>query len=279
MMLTRLALVLAMPWTAAAWPLGAGRCPAGEAAVAGSHTEGEKEITAGTLADGGFTVSLNGVPLDSAPELRAGQEETITIVSDNGTPFKGFLIRIAAPEGTVVDVRDAIYPISSNDTDTQVSEAACVETELVGGLTHTGASDKTQVSGTIFVDAGMPGIVLDITLVGVNNNDASSYWYSQYEIMAVASDASATPVPSGLSTATTTTDSGSALEIDVDEEVVEMEEEEEEEEMEEEEEEEEEVEEQMSAPADETSAPLSSANRIVTSLMASWLVGTIMAFL
>lgn len=185
-------LVLAMPWTTESYPLGAGRCPAGEAAVSGAHLQAGKEITTGTLSEGGFTVSLNGVALEEAPEFRVGQEDTITISSN--MPFKGFLIRVAPPQGIVVDVRDAIYPVSSNDTDTQVADVACVQVEQVGGLTHTTNSEKTQVSGTLSVDAAISGLMVDITVVGVNNAQQSTYWHSSFEIK--PEGPFGTPVPS-----------------------------------------------------------------------------------
>lgn len=180
-------LSLAMLWKAEAYPSAAGRCPAGEAAVSSSHVAefagAGKTVATGTLAEGGFSVRLNDVPLGGKPpSFRVGEEQTISITSDSN-PFRGFLIRIGPPQGIVVDLRDAIQ--IGNGTDTQVATNTCVEVEQVGGLTHTSNTDKMEISGTLFVEQALSGIQLDVTVVEVNNVDASSYWYSSFAINSV----------------------------------------------------------------------------------------------
>ena len=189
-----LALAVALISTAEAYPNAAGRCPAGEAAVAQSHVADGKSITTGSLMDGGFSVLLNGVPLGGKPpSFRVGEEESLTITSDSAT-FRGFLIRIAPPEGIVADVRDAIQPVSSNDTDVQVATTTCVQVEQVGGLTHTDRTDKTEVSATLFVEEAISGLTIDVTIVGENSGGSSSYWYSRFEINSIVAVDPESPV-------------------------------------------------------------------------------------
>lgn len=188
-------LVLAMPWQAEAYPTAAGKCPAGEAAVSNSHimTTDGKTITNGTLAEGGFSVLLNGQPLEGNA-FRVEQEETLTITTTESSTFRGFLIRIAPPEGTVADVRDALQPVfissdeeadTATDTDTQLATLTCVEVEQVGGLTHTSNNDKMEVSGTLLVEQAISGLSIDITVVGENSDDSSTYWYSHFDLKAI----------------------------------------------------------------------------------------------
>ena len=180
-----------------AFPAGAGACPAGVPAVGNPHVGGGRPETTGELIDGGFVVLLNNVPLEGKPvAIRVGELNDIQIITsatlttttttteDGGieadateeedpttttsmpvTAFKGFLIRVGPPPGVqnAVDLRDALYPVASNDTTTQIASTTCVDVELVGGLTHTSADPKTSIVGTLLVEQAVEELSIDVT--------------------------------------------------------------------------------------------------------------------
>ncbi|CAB9524338.1 expressed unknown protein [Seminavis robusta] len=179
------------------FPSAVGACPGGQPAVENSfHTVEGKEITTGLLSDANLVVSLNGAPLmesigdDTTTEetgfFPVGEENILEISSDDDSVvFRGFLMRVGHPPTNVVDLRQSIAPVSSNDTLTQVSEVQCVDTEQVGGLMHTSNDDKASVAGSLFVNGPVEGILLDVTVVLVNDATTSVYYYSRFLLNAV----------------------------------------------------------------------------------------------
>ena len=182
----------ASTFTVDAYPSAAGSCPAGVAAVGSPHAGGGRPETTGPLGQGGVTLSLNGVLLEGKPaEFRVGEVNEL-VLEATGVPMKGFLIRVGPPEGVEnsVDLRDSIYPfeedgVASEDLIAKTAESTCVETELVGGLTHTSADEKTSVRANLLVESEIEGLSLDVTVVMSNIVTASTYYYSNFVVNAV----------------------------------------------------------------------------------------------
>lgn len=159
-------LVLICSYSANAFPAGAGACPGGEAAVGSPHKEG-REVTTGSLSDGGFGVAINDIFLlvdDEPVSITVAELNNITLQATDETLFKGFLIRIGPPPGTAnsKDLRNSIYPYG-DDTMAQIATTPCVETEFVGGLTQTNSDFKSQVTGSLLLEEVMDEVSVDVT--------------------------------------------------------------------------------------------------------------------
>jgi Reeler domain len=170
--------------SADAFPAGAGGCTGGEAAVGASHLVNGKT---GSLADGGLSVSLDGVPLiaGSTVAFPVGTSTGITVTS-SAKPFKGFLLRLGETGGVSTDAA-----FSFNSMDIQKA-SACFD---VGGITHMSKSAKTSVSATLNLPNAAAAMPLDVTIVIVNNETGSEYYYSQYFLTASDQVQPATPAP------------------------------------------------------------------------------------
>ena len=182
-----LALALStVPRAAEAYPTAAGSCPAGMVAVQSPHVGADRPETTGSLADGGLVLWMNGVPLgdDKPASFRVGE---VNLLELTGPAFRGFLIRVGPPAGAdnAVDLREAIFPASDDDTTSQIADATCVSTEQVGGLTHTSRDDKTNVTGSLLVESAIEGLSIDVTVVLSNEDTNSTYFYSNFVLNAV----------------------------------------------------------------------------------------------
>jgi hypothetical protein len=167
-----------------AFPTGAGACTAGNTAVEGSHLINP---TTGSLADGGFTISLGGTPLLDGAAGSFSINTDIELILSGGT-FKGFLFRLGE---TGVDTNSAFTVTGP------LIQIAPVCTE-VGGVTHTSNSDKTTISATLNMAAVAADMPLDVTVVVQNGGGGSEYYYSQFLLSsegAVAAPVTFAPVP------------------------------------------------------------------------------------
>ena len=172
----------------------AGNCPGGRAAVGVTHLEGD--VTKGTLEQGGISLTV-GDQL-----LSVGEIVTLPIKQDltwtlNATkrPMRGFLIRaedLVDDKGAAVDTREALsndLPLDFLDGDgddvnseVQVAETVCVNAFSVGGVTHTNNNQKRTVSGTFRVDKPVQELQVDVTIVIMNRNGKSIYYYSGFVV-------------------------------------------------------------------------------------------------
>jgi hypothetical protein len=157
-----------------AWPLAAGGCQTGAAAVSGLHTQnGPGEATMEGL---GIQISVDGELLSpGAPvTVAAGADHTVTVTA-TGTPFKGFLLALSASTGET-DLSTALTPV-----DNTTEQPAGVCTLPVVGVTHTSNATKTAVSATLSLD-GSADLNLDVTIVMQNSGGVSSYGYDRFAI-------------------------------------------------------------------------------------------------
>ena len=86
-----------------AFPMGAGDCPGGKAAVGKSHTSSDASITTGSLEEGQIQVRINGRILVPGVKLvlQAGVEHPLRLSTTSDVGFKGFLIRLSGGEDEV----------------------------------------------------------------------------------------------------------------------------------------------------------------------------------
>lgn len=165
---------------------GAGSCTGGVAPVAGKHLD-RAQVTSGTLEAYGITITLGwsgnalevGVPFD----FEYGKPHFLTMSCDSEKPYKGFLVRLSSPD-VGIDTTMSLLPFPS-DSETQV-EDTCINTEGVGGLTHTNSGEKSISQSTLEMDKAAQGLILDVTVVVANAGFYSDFYYSQYILNAVA---------------------------------------------------------------------------------------------
>ena len=173
-------LLISLFHSVAAFPTGAGGCGGGGAAVGGTHLDGSKTLTSGSLAEAGFSLLLDGSALENNFVLDLDSDSILTLVATGGTPFKGVLMRV---EATDVDVQDtaALTP------DDNVQAAGVCEAP-VGGVTHSNSDDKTTASATLRFETATE-ITLDVTVVVQNDDSASVFYYESFS--GTAGDAAA----------------------------------------------------------------------------------------
>jgi hypothetical protein len=178
-----------------AFPTGAGSCAPGTEAILtpGFVHATNAQVGTGLLSDKGLVLLLNGTPLaEDGTSITVGQAYQISINSTSGDAFRGFLMRLDG-NGILTDI--ALNPTDGDDL-AQVSNL-CVETYLVGGLTHTSNTDKKTVVGTLQMNEAAEGMTLDVTVVVRNSEsaDVSEWYFTSYAMNAVESTSGVTPVP------------------------------------------------------------------------------------
>ncbi len=185
-------LIIAFP-TLDAFPFGAGGCPGAQAAPGELHRLGfgPINVTQGTLEKGGFVVSLDSVPLipNSANNFFSGFPHTLTIQATSGT-FRGFLFRLSGGE-TGLQPYESLGPLTG-DPNAQIA-ITCIY-DLVGGVTHTNNSPKTNASALLFLATPANGLFLDVSVVVENRGGLSIFYYTYFILNALALPTPA-PVP------------------------------------------------------------------------------------
>jgi hypothetical protein len=161
------------------FPSGAGSCGPGNTSVGSDHLINP---TTGSLAAGGFTVSLDGAALAEGKTsiFAVGKDVKVTVA---GKAFKGFLVRLGKTDVSTIGA------FKAQGNDVQVA-AVCFD---AGGITHTSKRLKRSISATLNLPAAAVDMPVDITVV-VNNDDGDSeYYYSQFTV--TAGHAPDLPVP------------------------------------------------------------------------------------
>jgi hypothetical protein len=176
-----------------AFPNGAAGCNPDMPAVEGAHLS-QPTTTSGILADGGFTVSLDGVPLTvGATSTFPLNTDTALTISGSAKTFRGFLMRLGETEAQT----DGAFTVTGTDIK---NADVCFD---VGGVTHTSNDDKTTVTATLNLDAIASDMPLDVTIVVQNSDGISDYYYSQFlltaedAVVATSTPVSATPITAG----------------------------------------------------------------------------------
>lgn len=169
-------LLLLFQKEASANRIGAGSCAAEMAAVSGDHldTTGGRPVRLISLVDVGIVMQIGTTVLDESVvnDFPVGQDFQISVTA-TGPQYKGVLVRLEAPMG--VNTVAALMP----GTNTAIS-TRCVSPII--GITHTGNGLKSTSTGTIRFDTEVLDVMLDITVVLVNDSSASIYGYSAFKV-------------------------------------------------------------------------------------------------
>ena len=171
----------------------AGHCSQGS--LTGKFS-GHGESGSGILAQGGLSVSFDGVPLQAhstTSEVNSGQLHTVVLNGDSlQDQFRGFLFRLSGPNGEAVD-ENILLP-SGNSNNKVQTHPYCGSG--VSGVTHTNGNDKRRVefSFETFAPAGTK-YRLEITVVRSRDWDN---WHYQQHILTVADVPKLTVVPSSV---------------------------------------------------------------------------------
>lgn len=193
---------------------GAGSCNSG-GAIGGYHLEsyeGQSNINmsvpngeircirTGSLASSGVEVSIGNQRVLSDTHvikpLQYNVDYEIEIYRLTSI-FRGVLIRLSSSDSNTTDLTGKLY---TTDPLLQMATTACATPTVAVGVTHRSAIDKDLVYATLRFDNKQASSSslnvttlynLEITVVGMNNEDGSVYAYSSYQII-VSGQASST---------------------------------------------------------------------------------------
>jgi hypothetical protein len=154
-----------------AFPSSAGSCISGTAAVGGSHRTNAVRFE-GTLADIGVEVKIANVSLTTDTLIVETGEHTLEVISALHD-YAGILLRIESSDGSM-DLSSAIIPGTN-------TKAAMTCIAPVGGVDHEDSAPKRISTATVRIDESSE-IYLDITVVGMNNDTASVFGYTRYQV-------------------------------------------------------------------------------------------------
>jgi hypothetical protein len=170
-----------------AYPNGAGSCIGGVAPVGDYHlalttpSGAKRTVLKGALIDGKVSVLIDSNAKNPLVEgtpyvLQTQTSYTITVVTTQDPGYKGILIRMSNTDDSI-DVRNDVL-LEPSDALLQDAKACNTETNTIG-LTHVSNTEKLSVTANLNFDK--PGtILLDISIVGVNDDKASLYGYTGY---------------------------------------------------------------------------------------------------
>lgn len=180
------ALLLHLSWLlkVVAFPSQAGHCEAGPIDaqnVTNGHATYPDSPDGGTITNGGYHITVDGVALDdlNTNTLVAGTDYTVrieSIDSINPSLFRGFLVRLNGDSTT----KDAFTPVGGNIQ----LHPVCVVNE-VAAVTHNLNDDKTMVEFTLNLPENIPAIDLDVTVLRVK---AFGNWYYSRYTLSTSSD-------------------------------------------------------------------------------------------
>jgi len=181
-----------------AFPRGAGGCAGGKPAVGGTHLWSNKTIfNEGPLAEQGYVVFIENTPLTPGGSIEL-MTNTSYQISVNATAdrLRGVLMRVKAPAG--VDTQNVIVPsVGTQNADVCVAP--------VVGITHFWKNPKRWVSGFLYMPTATD-VSLDVTVVKVNDENRSSFYYDGFQVVFKDSNTGPTtapkPTPPGIPTAT-----------------------------------------------------------------------------
>lgn len=159
-----------------AFSSGAGGCEGGMAAVGSTHLDNSngRPVMSGVFEDGDIQVMLDGVVITpNTPMDVPIQQDVMISVNALDVSYLGILIRLEAPSG--VDTVGSLVP----GANTQLANAC---SSPIIGITHTDSTEKTMVTGTLRFDTEVSDVILDISIVFVNNNDGSAYVYDRFNV-------------------------------------------------------------------------------------------------
>jgi hypothetical protein len=158
-----------------AGPLGAGGCYGGIAAVDGSHVLRNTTVN-GTLADGGFSLFVNDLQVDSSTNFPLDLSEMYPIYVSGDKLYKGVLYRLEAEDGSDMT---GFMELSEGDTNTRFADVCLAP---VVGVTHANANEKNDVPATLNTGEEPAVYLLDVTIVVANTADLSEFYYTRYTL-------------------------------------------------------------------------------------------------
>lgn len=176
----------------------------GREAVGGSHLS--RPIQTGPIGNARLQMVLDdSVVLRGAvmTNFTIGHNHTLTLrlIDDAGKQFRGFLFRLGP--GTQKPFLDTTDALDSVNREASVAYEHCVIGQGVGGITHTNAELKSNITGILRMDETANYMPLDVTVVIQNRGITSEFYYQQFTLNAVQGPApvesptlpSTTPAP------------------------------------------------------------------------------------
>ena len=192
-----------------AYPYGAGGCAAGRESVNRMHFDADS-VSGGTLAEKGVTVTVNGMDLVDPqaeppfPTFPIGQDLSLSVTA-NEAPMRGILVRAEALDGSDA-AADSLLLDSSSSSSLQLLQPSSVCAALdipISGVTHTSNVDKTIAEGISFrLDRANAAVLLDVTVVFVNNDTLSDYAYTGFTLAFGEEDGASAPTTAPTNTTT-----------------------------------------------------------------------------
>jgi hypothetical protein len=152
----------------AAYPDGAGGCPAGRSAPGIPHRL-FKEKTTGSLSEGGFNVTIDGQTPAVDNKVTTNNLDFAVVVTATDELFKGILIRVSNTDP------DEVIP-----GDDLAVASAC--RGRVGSATHTSRDKKTSGTATLELSEYCDHKI-DISVVVQNSDGVSIFYYTGYEVI------------------------------------------------------------------------------------------------
>jgi len=189
-----------------AFPYGAGGCAAGRESINRMHFDAD-EVVGGTLAEKGVTVTIHGMDLmDSQaeppfPTFPIGQDLSLTVTA-NEAPMRGILVRAEALDGSDAAADSLLLTSTATTSLLLQPSSVCAALAIpISGVTHTSNVDKRIAEGITFrLDQANAAVLLDVTVVFVNNDTLSDYAYTGFTLAFVEDGATA---PTNTSTSST----------------------------------------------------------------------------
>ena len=158
---------------------GAAACPLGAAAPNGFHIRNGDETT-GSLADGGIDVTVGTDSSPASDDMSFPIDTEVTITISSATPFRGFLIRLGPADASLATAENSfVTTVDYPEGSTGIDVAQACTPFFVGGVTHTDASEKTEVNAYMELTQPVDDMVLDISVV-VTNGAESEFYYSGF---------------------------------------------------------------------------------------------------
>ncbi|KAL3917094.1 MAG: hypothetical protein SGARI_007798, partial [Bacillariaceae sp.] len=170
--------------TVFAFPSGAGGCEGGGPAVRGAHIAGGTE-SSGNIGVGNYALMIDDIVIPDSANItfQLEGEYDITVMSVEGVPFRGVLIRGDADTNVPGGENGNLF-IEPKEDDSLLQVAEVCNAPAIG-ITHTSRSMKTSVTGLIQyatdADASateVMGASLEITVV----TSLNEFYYTKYLI-------------------------------------------------------------------------------------------------
>ena len=177
-------LIVALISAVTALPDGAPACIIGDSNVRNTHVALSRNAKKGTIAEGNYTVKLDGVSLVARSVIDplrvnlflAGVPHNLTVSSDKGATFRGVLVLFANKTiGTKLNL------LATPGQVPPLEPALGCENSKIGAVSHSERSVKSKADMTLSYPDPAIDFVLDVNVVLFNNaQQGSKYFFTQY---------------------------------------------------------------------------------------------------